>query len=125
MIKKDKTDLGNEVAFMFGPEHVKDADIEGRYKELKQQAEEARDNDPAASDTKCLLWLLSTPVRLYLERNGDITFCFYRVNGVKVIRMRVKHDYWFYEMTANEYFLFSALDLLTGFYGFRRTINCK
>ena len=33
---------------MFGPEHVKDADIEGRYEELKQQAEEARDNDPAS-----------------------------------------------------------------------------
>ena len=68
MIKKDKTDLRNEVAFMFGPEHVTDADIEGRYEELKQQAEQARDNDPAAPDTKRLSWLLSTPVRLNYYR---------------------------------------------------------
>ena len=53
MIKKDKTDFRNEVAFMFGPEHVKDADIEGRYEELKQQAKEAHYNDPASGGS---LW---------------------------------------------------------------------
>ncbi len=64
-------------------------------------------------------------IRKYLERNKEITFSTDYVDGRKVTRMTYTDVFMARGMNFLEWLLLGILDRCSGFYGYRRTIQCS